>query len=666
MGFFDLFFGESEAERTAREQKEMLKKQRAQEQAEREELQRNVDTFVVDIAKKNHVKLGSQYSSEKDIAPLGWAFAISPRKTEFSKALADFSENQKKLRPAQLNRKIKDITNLFLSSPRDQYQNYTRVLNEYQVGYDRYTTVRDQWFEAGEAFQSEIDLLDKSIEGNRQSLLRLSGGADRVYGIIDSKNPLEEVQRNQDILIKDFSIAYPNEQERIEKFIKLLKKNPNRAIEYLKDSFTKPTENLRREQKRWIDTRDEYERKLEVVSDRLEKYNHLIGHTAKKLEIEFNLLGMSLGDYERNFQNFLESLPEEQKEKIDKEEILRQFKVNCDKLRVSMSRKVKKSGIKYPDGTPVVFKIEKAPTRLTQTSIDINDKQPESKQPEPEQTKVEQPKTEPKVEQPKTEPKVEQPKTEPEPEEKKAESIKSSALKQELKDIISHGGVPAPFVEPPQEETILPITLEPEQLPQPPEKEPEIETISEEPKPKPEPEQEEKESDIEKGDVTGGLLEKMKKTFSVGNIGGETLNQPSQGVPSKNRPMTVPVTQQERFDSKNTDEKKTEKKPFYPGFTFTKSLPNISIEQPKKEEQTEVIDQQVGFEKNTTSQEDLLKLVDFFNKNQEAIEFIVNKLFPIIQSYQQHNQSQQQDSSFVKMLEEKNRRKSQREVHQIQ
>ena len=413
MGFFDLFFGESEAERTAREQKEMLKKQRAQEQAEREELQRNVDTFVVDIAKKNHVKLGSQYSSEKDIAPLGWAFAISPRKTEFSKALADFSENQKKLRPAQLNRKIKDITNLFLSSPRDQYQNYTRVLNEYQVGYDRYTTVRDQWFEAGEAFQSEIDLLDKSIEGNRQSLLRLSGGADRVYGIIDSKNPLEEVQRNQDILIKDFSIAYPNEQERIEKFIKLLKKNPNRAIEYLKDSFTKPTENLRREQKRWIDTRDEYERKLEVVSDRLEKYNHLIGHTAKKLEIEFNLLGMSLGDYERNFQNFLESLPEEQKEKIDKEEILRQFKVNCDKLRVSMSRKVKKSGIKYPDGTPVVFKIEKAPTRLTQTSIDINDKQPESKQPEPEQTKVEQPKTEPKVEQPKTEPKVEQPKTEP-------------------------------------------------------------------------------------------------------------------------------------------------------------------------------------------------------------------------------------------------------------
>ena len=226
--------------------------------------------------------------------------------------------------------------------------------------------------------------------------------------------------------------------------------------------------------------------------------------------------------------------------------------------------------------------------------------------------------------------------------------------------------MPAPFVEPPQEETILPITLEPEQLPQPPEKEPEIETISEEPKPKPEPEQEEKESDIEKGDVTGGLLEKMKKTFSVGNIGGETLNQPSQGVPSKNRPMTVPVTQQERFDSKNTDEKKTEKKPFYPGFTFTKSLPNISIEQPKKEEQTEVIDQQVGFEKNTTSQEDLLKLVDFFNKNQEAIEFIVNKLFPIIQSYQQHNQSQQQDSSFVKMLEEKNRRKSQREVHQIQ
>ena len=648
MGFFDLFFGESEAERTAREQKEMLKKQRAQEQAEREELQRNVDTFVVDIAKKNHVKLGSQYSSEKDIAPLGWAFAISPRKTEFSKALADFSENQKKLRPAQLNRKIKDITNLFLSSPRDQYQNYTRVLNEYQVDYDRYTTVRDQWFEAGEAFQSEIDLLDKSIEGNRQSLLRLSGGADRVYGIIDSKNPLEEVQRNQDILIKDFSIAYPNEQERIEKFIKLLKKNPNRAIEYLKDSFTKPTENLRREQKRWIDTRDEYERKLEVVSDRLEKYNHLIGHTAKKLEIEFNLLGMSLGDYERNFQNFWESLPEEQKEKIDKEEILRQFKVNCDKLRVSMSRKVKKSGIKYPDGTPVVFKIEKAPTRLTQTSIDINDKQPESKQPEPEQAKVEQPKTEPK------------------PEEKKAESIKSSALKQELEYIISHGGVPAPFVEPPQEKTILSITLEPEQLPQPPEKEPEIETISEEPEPKPEPEQEEKESDIEKGDVTGGLLEKMKKTFSVGNIGGETLNQPSQGVPSKNRPMTVPVTQQERFDSKNTDEKKTEKKPFYPGFTFTKSLPNISIEQPKKEEQTEVIDQQVGFEKNTTSQEDLLKLVDFFNKNQEAIEFIVNKLFPIIQSYQQHNQSQQQDSSFVERLEEKNRRKSQGQVHQIQ
>ena len=600
MGFFDFLFRESEAEKAAREQKEMLKKQREQEQAERERRERELDLFLVGLAKKNGVKLGRRYSSERDIAPLGWASKIGPRKTEYSKTLADFSpENQKKMRPAQLNRKIKDITNLFLNSPRDQYRNYTRVLDEYRADYNRYTRTRDQWLRAAEIFQSKVDSLEKSVEGNRQSLLRLSGGTDRAYGIVNSKNPVEELQRNQDILIEDFRRAYPNGQEKIEEFIRLLKEDHNQAIEYLKGSFIEPTENIRREQRRLFDIRDEYDEKLEIVSDRVQRYNNLIRNTAETLETEFNLLGRSLAGYEESFQNFWENLPEEQKEKINKEEMLERFRVDCDKLRVNMSKKVEKSGIRHLGGTPVVFKMEKAPTRLTQASVDTKPEQPKVEQP-----KVEQPKVEPKPEQPK----VEQPKVEPKPEPK-------SKVEQ-----------PKPKVEP---------KVEPKQ---------------EQPKQEPAP----KEPDIDKGTVTGGLLGVMKKSLSTGNISEENPNQPSQDVPLRDRPTSVPTTRQEQSDSKKMLKRNGGTKPL----SVTDTLPSMPVEQPKKQEQTEMSEQTAGDEKNTVSQDDLVKLIDVFNQNRKAFEFFINEFLPIIQRYQQqtqmqqHSQSQQQTSGFVKKLGE--------------
>ena len=584
MGFFDFLFRESEAERAAREEKEMLEKQREEEQTERERREREVDAFVADLAKKNGVRLDRRYSSEMDTAPLRWASKIGPRETEYSKTLDDFSpENQKKMRPSQLNRKIKDITNLFLSSPRDQYRNYTRVLDEYRADHDRYTRIRDQWLRAAEIYQSEVDSLDESIEGNRRLLSRLSGGTDRAYGIVNSKNPVEELQRNQDILIEDFRRAYPNKQERIEKFIKLLKDNPDRAIEYLKDSFIRPTENIRREQRRLFDTRDEYDEKLEIVSNRLERYNNLISSTTEKLETEFNFLGISLADYEESFKIFWENLPEKQKEKINKEKILERFRVDCDRLRVSMSKKVEKSGMRHLDGTPVIFKMEKAPTRLTQTSVDTK---PELKA---------EPKPEPKVE-PKPEPKAEQPKPE------------------------------QPKVEP-----------KPEQ-------------------PKQEPAQ--KEPDIDKGTVTGGLLGAMKKSLSTGNISEENPNQPSQDVPLRNRPATVPITQQEQSNSKETLKRNSGTKPVYSGFAVTDTLPSMPVEQPKKQEQREMSEQTTGSEKNAVSQDDLAKFIETFNQNREAFEFFINEFLPIIQRYQQqtqaqqHSQSQQQTGGFVKKLGE--------------